>query len=190
MSNTIGKPINPFSSTAYDPVKDDFRTVSSADYAGKWLAIIFYPADFTFICPTELEDAAKLYPKFQELGAEIISVSADTEFVHKAWHDNSEAIKKVTYPMLADPTGKIAKDFGVYIEEEGLARRGTFLIDPDGILRTIEIHDDSIGRNAGELLRKLQAAKFVREHKGKVCPASWQPGADTLEPGANLVGKI
>ena len=151
---------------------------------------MFYPADFTFICPTELEEAANLYDQFKKENAEIISVSTDTVFVHKAWHDNSQAIKKVKYPMAADPTGKICREFGTYIESEGLSLRGSFIVDPDGILKAVDIHDNSIGRCAEEILRKLQAAKFVSENKGEVCPASWKPGKKTLRPGLDLVGKI
>jgi len=161
-----------------------------SDYKGKWVAVVFYPADFTFVCPTELEDLQKHYEEFKKLGAEILSVSKDTEFVHKAWHDNSPAIGTVKYPMLADPTGKLCQMFGTYDESDGLSLRGTFLIDPDGNLKTIEIHNNDIGRSAKELLRKVQAAKFVREHDGQVCPASWEPGSDTLTPGEDLVGKI
>ncbi len=186
----IGKKIQDFAASAYDPAKDDFVKVKSSDYIGKWLVLIFYPADFTFICPTELEDAADHYAELKKLGAEVMSVSTDTEFVHKAWHDNSEAIKKVPFLMLADPTGRICREFGVYLDEEGLALRGTFVVDPDGVLKTIEVHDNNIGRSAKELVRKLQAAKFVREHKGQVCPAKWEPGDKTLKPGADLVGKI
>jgi NADH-dependent peroxiredoxin subunit C len=169
---------------------DEINEVSLSDYKGKWLVLAFYPADFTFVCPTELEDLASLYPKFQAAGAEIISVSTDTAFVHKAWHDTSDAIGKVNYPMGADPTGAVSKQFGVYIEEEGLALRGTFIIDPNGVLKTAEIHDLGIGRSAAESLRKLEAAKFVHEFGDQVCPANWTPGADTLKPGLDLVGKI
>lgn len=157
---------------------------------GKWLVLLFYPADFTFVCPTELEEAAELYPQFKKQGAEIISVSTDTVFVHKAWHEKSEAIGKIKYPMLADPTGQVCKTFGTYIEEEGLSLRTTCIIDPDGVLKAYDIHDNSIGRNMHEVLRKLKASKFVREHKGLVCPASWEPGKKTLKPGMDLVGKI
>ena len=160
------------------------------DYKGKWVVLFFYPADFTFVCPTELGELAKHYPEFKKLGAEILSVSRDTEFVHKAWHDSSPAIKKVQFPMLADPTGKICRLFGTYIEDNGLSLRGSFIIDPDGILRAYDMHDLNIGRSTKELLRKLQAAKFVREHKGEVCPVSWEPGKGTLKPGVELVGKI
>ncbi len=165
---------------------------------GTWVVLCFYPADFTFVCPTELEELAKLYPKFQALGAEVISVSSATVYTHKAWHDTSDAIKQIGYPMAADPSGKLAYAFGVLIEggeptftpDEGLALRGTFLIDPAGVLRAMEINDNSIGRKAAETLRKLQAAQYVESHKGQVCPASWEPGDDTMEPGLDLVGKI
>ncbi len=170
--------------------KGDISKVKLSDYKGRWVVLIFYPADFTFVCPTELQDAAEYYKQVQDLGGEIMSISTDTAFVHKAWHDESPAIGKIEYPMLADPTGKVSKMFGVYIEEEGLALRGTFIIDPDCVLKTIEIHNNDIGRSAKEMLRKLQAAKFVREHGGNVCPANWQPGEDTLKPGVDLIGKI
>lgn len=160
------------------------------DYRGKWLILFFYPADFTFVCPTELAELADNYEEFKKLGAEVISISTDTVFVHKAWHDSSPAIKKINFPMAADPTGRLCRAFGVYIEEQGLSWRGTFIIDPDGIVKACEMHDNSIGRSAVELLRKLQAAQYVREHSGEVCPASWKPGAATLKPGLDLVGKI
>jgi peroxiredoxin (alkyl hydroperoxide reductase subunit C) len=166
------------------------KKVNLQDYRGKWLVMVFYPADFTFICPTELGELSDRYAKFQELGAEVISVSTDTAFVHKAWHDASKTIGTIKYPMVADPTGNLSKLLGVYIEEEGVALRGSFIFDPAGKLKTIEIHDNSIGRSADELLRKLQAAKFVEEHGGEVCPASWKPGAATLKPGVDLIGKI
>ncbi len=170
--------------------ENDVKKIKSSDYKGKWMILFFYPADFTFVCPTELEEMADNYEEFKKLDAEVLSESTDTVFVHKAWKDASPAIKKIQFPMIADPTGNMSRAFGTYIEDEGLSLRGTFLIDPDGILRLLEINDNSIGRSAKELLRKLQAAKFVREHGGKVCPASWQPGDDTLEPGLDLVGKI
>jgi len=168
----------------------EFKTVSLSDYSGKWVVLYFYPADFTFVCPTELGELADNYEKLKQLGAEVLSVSTDTEFVHKAWHDNSETIKKVKFPMLADPAGKICRDYKTYIDEEGLSLRGTFVIDPDGIVKAYEIHDNSIGRSAAELLRKIQAAKFVKEHKGLVCPAGWSPRANTLKPSMDLIGKI
>ena len=168
----------------------EVKSVSLSDFKGKWVVLFFYPADFTFVCPTELGDLADNYEKFKELNAEILSVSTDTEFVHKAWHDNSETIKKIKFPMLADPTGKICKNYETYIEEEGLSLRGTFVIDPEGILKAFEIHDNSIGRSTIELLRKIEAAKFVEEHKGQVCPMNWHKGEKTLKPGLDLVGKI
>lgn len=170
--------------------EDKIKKIKLTDFLGKWIVFIFYPADFTFICPTELEEAADHYKEFQKLGAEIFSVSTDTVFVHKAWHDNSPTIKQIQYPMLADPTGNICKQFGTYIESEGLSLRGSFIIDPDGVLKAYELHDNSIGRSSKELLRKLQAAKFVREHGGEVCPVNWEPGKETLKPGLDLIGKI
>jgi NADH-dependent peroxiredoxin subunit C len=166
----------------------DFR--KGEDEPGKWVVLVFYPADFTFICPTELGDLADKYEQFQQLGVEILSVSTDTVFVHKAWADNSPTIAKIKYPMLADPSGRICKDYGTYIPEEGLSLRGTFIIDPDGILKAWELHDNSIGRSGEELLRKVKAAQYVREHGGEVCPANWTPGTQTLKPGLDLVGKI
>ncbi len=168
---------------------DEVKTVRLSDYRGRWLVLFFYPADFTFVCPTELEEMADLYPEFQKLDAEVLSVSTDTVYVHKAWHDTSKAIRKIRFPMIADPTGNLCREFGTYIPEAGLSLRGTFLVDPQGVLKTIEIHDNSIGRSAKELLRKLQAAQFVAKH-GEVCPASWEPGKKGLKPGLDLVGKI
>ncbi len=184
----IGQVVTDMELKAYHEDKE--KSIKLSNYHGKWLVLFFYPADFTFVCPTELEDMAMQYPEFQKLNTEIISVSTDTVFVHKAWHDESPAIKKITFPMAADPTGQLCKQMGVYITSEGLALRGTFIIDPDGILKAYEVHDNSIGRSAGELLRKLQAAQYVREHGGEVCPANWRPGSATLKPGIDLVGKI
>ncbi|MBS3108397.1 redoxin domain-containing protein [Candidatus Woesearchaeota archaeon] len=184
----IGQKIIDFEVEAFH--KEKIKKIKLSGYKGKWLILIFYPADFTFICPTELEEAADYYSEFQKLNAEILSISTDTVFVHKAWHDNSNAIKRIEFPMVADPTGKLCREFGTYIDEEGLSLRGSFIIDPDGILKAFEMHDNSIGRSTRELLRKLQAAKFVKEHKGEVCPASWSPGSKTLKPGLDLVGKI
>lgn len=184
----INEKIPDFSAKAFH--NGEIKDVSFSGFNGKWLVLLFYPADFTFICPTELEEAAESYGKFKELNAEILSISTDTAFSHKAWHDVSPSIKKIKYPMLADTTGKICREFGTYIEEEGLSLRATFIIDPDGVLKSFEIHDNSIGRNINEILRKLQAARFVREHKGQVCPASWLPGKETLKQGIELVGKI
>ncbi|MCI5108770.1 MAG: redoxin domain-containing protein [Candidatus Pacebacteria bacterium] len=188
MNIFIGKEVEDVSFDAFHEGKE--KEMELADFSGQWLAVVFYPADFTFVCPTELEELAEMYPEFQKEGAEIISVSTDTVFTHKAWHDKSEAIGKIKFPMVADPAGKLSKMFGVYLEDEGLALRGSFVIDPDGVLKTIEVHHNDIGRSGKELLRKIRAAKFVREHGGNVCPASWEPGKDTLKPGMDLVGGI
>lgn len=185
---TIGQPSTDNEFEVY--LHDEIKKVKLSDYRGKWLVLFFYPADFTFICPTELEEMADHYQEFSSIGTEIISVSTDTVFVHKAWHDNSPAIKKITFPMAADPTAKLCKQFGTYIEHQGVSLRGTFILDPNGIVRAYEIHDNSIGRSANELLRKLKAAQYVATHSGEVCPASWQPGNETLKPGLDLVGKI
>ncbi|MFZ2205340.1 MAG: redoxin domain-containing protein [Minisyncoccia bacterium] len=169
---------------------NEIKKIKLSEYKGKWVILIFYPADFTFVCPTELEDASTYYEEVKNLGGEIMSISTDTAFAHKAWHDSSPTISKIQYPMLADPTGSVSMMFGTYIEAEGLSLRGTFIIDPDGVLKTIEIHANNIGRSAKEMLRKLQAAKFVREHSENVCPANWEPGKEVLTPGIDLVGKI
>jgi peroxiredoxin (alkyl hydroperoxide reductase subunit C) len=184
----INSKVKPFQAQAYHNGK--FVPVSDADLQGKWSVFFFYPADFTFVCPTELGDMADLYPEFQKLGVEVYAVSTDTHFTHKAWHDASDTIKKIQYPMIGDPTGVISRNFGVMIEEEGLALRGTFVINPEGQVKIEEIHDLGIGRDAKELLRKVQAAQYVAEHPGEVCPAKWTPGAQTLAPSLDLVGKI
>ena len=168
----------------------EIKKVNLADYHGRWVVLVFYPADFTFICPTELGSLADNYEEFKRLNTEILSISTDTAFVHKAWWDSSETIKKIQYPMLADPTGNICRAYKTYIQEEGLRLRGTFIIDPEGNLKAWELHDNSIGRSSVELLRKLKAAQFVKEHGDKVCPANWEPGKDVLTPGLELVGKI
>jgi peroxiredoxin len=188
MASIINSEIPEFKVQAFH--NGDFKTVAKADLKGKWSVFFFYPADFTFVCPTELGDMAELYEDFKKEGVEVYSVSTDTHFVHMAWHDASPTIKKIKFPMLADPTGALSKAFGVYIDEEGLAYRGTFVVDPSGKIKVAEYHDLGIGRNAEELLRKVQAAQFVSTHSGEVCPAKWKPGAATLKPGPNLVGKI
>lgn len=188
MATLINTKVPAFKVQAYHDGK--FKTVTQEDLRGKWSILFFYPADFTFVCPTELGDMADQYDAFKKMGAEVYAISTDTHFVHKAWHDASDTIKKIRYPMLADPTGTLSRAFGVHIEEEGLAYRGTFLIDPEGKIKLAEIQDNGIGRNADELLRKVQAAQFVAEHPGEVCPAKWRPGAKTLKPGLDLVGKI
>jgi peroxiredoxin (alkyl hydroperoxide reductase subunit C) len=184
----INTPAPPFAEESFK--NGSIKKISLAEYKGKWVVLFFYPADFTFVCPTELGELADHYGEFVKEGAEIISVSADTVFVHKAWHDQSGTIAKIQYPMLADPAHRVCSAYGTLIEEEGLSLRATFLINPDGILKAYEFHDNNIGRSVDELLRKLQAAKFVAEHNGEVCPMNWKPGAKTLKPGLDLVGKI
>lgn len=185
---TIGKQVPDMAFDIFH--KDDIKKVSLSEYRGSWLVLYFYPADFTFVCPTELEEAADMYEDFKKAGAEIVSVSTDTAYVHKAWHDNSPKIRKIQYPMAADPTGSLCKEFGTYIEEEGVSLRGTFIIDPEGVLKAMDVHDNSIGRSSREILRKLQASIYVSKHEGEVCPANWHPGEKTLTPGMDLVGKL
>ncbi|WP_025294574.1 alkyl hydroperoxide reductase subunit C [Sphingomonas sanxanigenens] len=184
----IGSQIKPFKTEAFKDGK--FSTVTDGDVKGGWSVFFFYPADFTFVCPTELEDLADNYDAFQALGVEIYSVSTDTHFSHKAWHDTSPAIGKIKYTMLGDPTGTITRNFDVMIEEAGLADRGTFVVDPEGNIQIVEITAGGIGRDATELLRKVKAAQYVASHPGEVCPAKWQEGAETLAPSLDLVGKI
>jgi len=184
----INSQLPSFTAQAYH--QDKFREVKDTDLKGKWSIFFFYPADFTFVCPTELGDMADKYDEFQKLGVEVFSVSTDTHFVHKAWHDASETIRKIRFPMLADPTGALSRAFGVYIEEAGLAYRGTFLVDPEGKVKLAELQDLAIGRNAEELMRKVQAAQFVASHPNEVCPAKWKPGQESMKPSLDLIGKI
>ena len=188
MSSLINTQVKPFKAQAFHNGK--FVEVTEETLKGKWNVFVFYPADFTFVCPTELGDVTDHYEELQKMGVEVYSVSTDTHFTHKAWHDASETIKKITYPMLGDPTGAISRNFDVMIEEEGLALRGTFIIDPDGVIKTAEVNDLGIGRSAADLVRKVQAAQHIAANPGQVCPASWKPGAETLEPSLDLVGKI
>lgn len=184
----INKEIGDFSVQAYHDY--DFVTFTKADVLGKWSVFFFYPADFTFVCPTELEDLANQYAEFKAIGCEIYAVSCDTHFVHKAWHDASERIRKIEYPMLADPTHTLARDFDVLIESEGVTERGTFVVNPEGKIVSYEINAGNVGRNADELLRKVRALQFVAEHGSEACPAKWQPGDDTLTPSLELVGQL
>ena len=186
----INTKIQPFSTTAYKATEKDFVEVSEQDVLGKWAIFFFYPADFTFVCPTELADLADYYDELKKLDVEVYSVSTDTHFVHKAWHDASEEIKKINYFMLGDPNGVITNNFQNMREGQGLADRATFLIDPDGVIQFMEITSEGVGRNAVELLRKVKAAQYVREHPNEVCPAKWEEGDATLTPGLDLVGKI
>lgn len=184
----IHKEVADFSVQAF--YDNAFHTVTKEDILGHWSVFFFYPADFTFVCPTELEDLADRYDAFQKAGCEIYAVSCDTHFVHKAWHDASKRIQKITYPMLADPTHALAKDFEVYIEADGLAERGSFIVNPEGKIVAYEVTAGNVGRNADELLRRVQASQFVAEHGDEVCPAKWQPGAETLKPSLDLVGQL
>lgn len=184
----INTQIKPFKATAFH--NGEFVDVTEESLKGKWSVVFFYPADFTFVCPTELGDLADHYEKLQTMGVEVYSVSTDTHFTHKAWHDSSDTINKIKFPMIGDPTGQITRNFEVMIEEEGLALRGTFVINPEGEIKVVETHDLGIGRNAEDLVRKIQAAQFIAANPGQVCPAAWQPGEETLEPSLDLVGKI
>ena len=184
----INKKISDFKVQAF--VNGEFKTITTNDVLGKWSVFFFYPADFTFVCPTELEDLANKYDEFAKVGCEIYSVSCDTHFVHKAWHDASDRIKKIKYPMLADPTHALSKDFEVYIEEDGLSERGTFVVNPEGKIVAYEVNAGNVGRNADELYRKVLALQFVAAHGDQVCPAKWQPGAETLKPSLDLVGLL
>lgn len=185
----IGSEIKPFTATAFQAGKD-FFDVSDSDLKGKWSVFFFYPADFTFVCPTELEDLADQYAELQGMGVEVYSVSTDTHFSHKAWHDSSPAIGKINYPMLGDQLHTLSKNFGVLREGQGLADRGTFVVDPDGIIQIMEVTCEGVGRNASELVRKIKAAQYVAANPGEVCPAKWEEGAETLSPSLDLVGKI
>jgi len=184
----INTKIQSFSATAFRDGSE--VTVNSDDLSGKWAIFFFYPADFTFVCPTELGDLADHYEELQGMGVEVFSVSTDTHFVHKAWHETSDTIQKIKYAMIADPTGEVTRKFDIMREDQGLADRGTFVVDPDGIIQAMEITAEGIGRNAKELVRKVKAAQYVRAHPDETCPAAWEEGADTLHPSLDLVGKI
>lgn len=184
----INKEVSEFSVWAF--AGGEFKKVTKAEILGKWSVFFFYPADFTFVCPTELEDLANKYDEFKEIGCEIYSVSCDSHFVHKAWHDASETIRKIKYPMLADPTGELTRDFDVMIEEDGMAERGSFIINPEGKIVASEVTAGNVGRNADELFRRVQASQFVAEHGDEVCPAKWKPGEKTLKPSLDLVGLL
>lgn len=184
----IGTQVKPFKATAYHNGK--FIDVTEENFKGKWSVVCFYPADFTFVCPTELADLQDQYETLKSLGVEVYSVSTDTHYTHKAWHESSETIGKITYIMIGDPSHTISRNFDVLIEVDGLADRGTFIIDPDGVIQTVEINAGGIGRNASTLVNKIKAAQYVRNNPGEVCPAKWQEGSQTLKPSLDLVGKI
>jgi len=185
----IGSTIQPFKATAFQAGKD-FFDVTNEDLAGKWSVFFFYPADFTFVCPTELEDMGEKYEMLQSMGVEVYAVSTDTHFSHKAWHDTSDKIAKLTFPFLGDQNHVLSNQFGVLREGVGLADRATFVVDPDGVIQIMEITCEGVGRNANELTRKIKAAQYVRANPGQVCPAAWEEGAETLAPSLDLVGKI
>ena len=186
--SAINTEITPFKATAFHD--GEFVEVDSEELKGRWSVFFFYPADFTFVCPTELGDLADHYEEFRKRGVEIYAVSTDTHFTHKAWHDSSDTIGKIRYPMIGDPTGTITRNFGVMREDQGLADRGTFVVDPDGVIQAMEVTAEGIGRDAAELLRRIKAAQYVRENPGQVCPAAWKEGEATLAPTLDLVGKI
>lgn len=186
----VGKEVLPFNASAYHAGTGEFIEVSDENLKGQWSVVCFYPADFTFVCPTELEDLQDQYATLKELGVEVYSVSTDTHFTHKAWHDHSDAISKLEYIMIGDPSQTISRNFDVLDEETGLAQRGTFIIDPDGIIQAVEINADGIGRDASTIVRKIKAAQYVRNNPGEVCPAKWEEGSETLKPSLDLVGKI
>lgn len=186
----IGKEIAPFKASAYNSGTGEFIDVTEENFKGKWSVVCFYPADFTFVCPTELEDLQNQYETLKGLDTEVYSVSTDTHFTHKAWHDHSDAISKLRYVMIGDPSQVVSRNFDVLDEEAGLAQRGTFIIDPDGVVQAAEINADGIGRDASTLVNKIKAAQYVRNNPGEVCPAKWQEGSETLKPSLDLVGKI
>lgn len=184
----INTQIKPFQASAFK--NGEFFDITEKDVLGKWAIFFFYPADFTFVCPTELGDLADNYEEFEKRGVEIYSVSTDTHFTHKAWHDSSETIGKIQYTMIGDPTGDITRNFDVMRDGIGLADRGTFLVDPEGVIQAMEITAEGVGRDAEDLLRKVKAAQYVAAHPGEVCPAAWKEGEETLAPSLDLVGKI
>jgi NADH-dependent peroxiredoxin subunit C len=188
LMSLINTEVKPFKCEAF---KDgEFITVTEKSFKGRWSVLVFYPADFTFVCPTELEDLADNLPEFNAIDCQVFCASTDTHYAHMAWHENSPAIRKVKYTMIGDPTGALTRNFQVMIEEAGLALRGTFLIDPNGIIKAMEVQDTSIGRDAESLLRKVKAAQYVAQNSGEVCPAKWRSGDKTIKPTIDLVGKI
>ena len=192
MSSLINTSVKPFKAKAYH-CKDEygeFVDITEENLKGHWSAVVFYPADFTFVCPTELSDLADHYEELKKLNVEVYAISTDTHFSHKAWHDSSSSIKKINFPMVGDPTGLLARNFDVMIEDEGLALRGTFIINSEGKIKTIEVNDLGIGRSAADLVRKVHAAQYIEANPDEVCPASWKPGSETLKPALDMVGKI
>lgn len=188
----IGQIVPDFEMETYEPKSGEFGKFSLAQNkkTKKWTILFFYPADYTFVCPTELADIAEKYTEFTKYGAEVISVSTDTKFVHLAWRREEKLLEKVNFPMAADPTGKISRMFGIYDDETGLDFRGTFIINPEGKLTGTEVNFYNVGRNAEELLRKVKANVYLATHQEEACPANWKEGSITLKPGAKLVGRV
>jgi len=184
----INTPVAPFKAHAFHNGK--FIEVTEASLKDKWSVLIFMPAAFTFNCPTEIEDAADHYAEFQKAGAEVYVVTTDTHFSHMVWHETSPAVGKARFPLVGDPAHRLTRAFGVHLEDEGLALRGTFIINPQGLVKTAEVHDNAIARDVQETLRKLKAAQFVATNPGQVCPAKWKEGAASLTPSLDLVGKL
>jgi peroxiredoxin (alkyl hydroperoxide reductase subunit C) len=189
---TVGMDVPNFEMETYDPVERAFGKLSLDQVKSqkKWTILVFYPADFTFVCPTELADLSEKYETLKQLGAEVISVSTDTKFSHLAWQDAEKLLAGVKYPMGADPTGAVSRLFGVYDCGTGLALRGTFIINPSGKLVSAEINFYNVGRNADELLRKMEANVYLLGHPDEACPARWKQGAKTLKPSAKMVGHV
>mgnify|MGYP006323155855 CR=1 FL=1 len=184
----INTEIKPFKAQAFHNGK--FVEVSDATLKGKWSVIVFMPAAFTFNCPTEVEDAAENYAEFEKMGAEVYIVTTDTHFSHKVWHETSPAVGKAQFFLVGDPTHHLTRAFDVHIDEGGMALRGTFIIDPQGIIKTMEVHSNEIARDVKETVRKLKAAQYTAAHPGQVCPAKWNEGSKTIAPSIDLVGKI
>jgi peroxiredoxin (alkyl hydroperoxide reductase subunit C) len=188
----VGQKIKNFVMDAYDPTEGGFTTVDSEKIQKKkkWLVLVFYPADFTFVCPTELADLAAKHAKLKKLGAEVVSVSTDTQFAHLAWKCSERLLEGVKFLMAADPTGNVSRYFDVWDAASGLALRGTFIINPDGVLVSSEVNFYNVGRNADELVRKMEANVYLIKNPNEACPAKWTPGAKTLTPSEKLVGKV
>lgn len=177
-SNTIiGKQISWTELDAFHNGK--ISKINLADYKGKWIILFFYPADFTFVCPTELKELSDYYPEFRNNGAEVFSISTDSAYVHRAWQKDNPLLKDIKFPMLSDRAGNLSRSLGVYNDSTGTAIRAVFIVDPDGRIVAAEYTHDSIGRNAGEILRKLDAAIAVRSGGG-LCPAGWTEGGKMI----------
>ncbi len=186
----IGQQFPVFKMETYFPSDQSTKYITNQDYQDSWVVLFYYPADFTFVCPTELKDMAERYDEFKKLNAEVVAVSTDTVYTHKAWRDTEQLLAQVDYPLAADHDGALAKSLGIFNHGSGVADRGVYIIDPDGKLQAYEIVADNIGRAAGEILRKLKALAFVRDNPNQACPASWDTGAKSLTPDISIVGKV